>query len=78
MIIYHSTNLEGSYHHAEKLRKVIENYEFEKNNRISASFGVAQPISGITVSRLLHCADQALYRAKKEGRNRTVKCRYTQ
>ncbi len=73
MIIYRSTNLEGAYHHAEKLRKIIESSEFEGIGTISASFGVAQPAPNSSLSRLLQCADEALYNAKGEGRNRTVK-----
>jgi diguanylate cyclase (GGDEF)-like protein len=73
MIIYRSTNLEGAYHHAEKLRKVIESAEFEGNHKIRASFGVAQPTPNITLPQLLQCVDQALYTAKEEGRNRTIK-----
>jgi diguanylate cyclase (GGDEF)-like protein len=73
MIIYRSTSLEGAYHHAEKLRKVIEESEFEEISHIRASFGVAEPTPGITLPQLLQCVDQALYTAKKEGRNCTVK-----
>ncbi len=72
MIIYLNANLEGAFRHAEKLRNVIENARFEKNQNITASFGVAQPTQNMTLPRLLQCVDEALYTAKGEGRNRTV------
>ena len=40
--------------------------------RVTASIGVATYTSGETVAQLLEKADQALYRAKAEGRNRVV------
>lgn len=73
MIIYRNTNLDGAYHHAEKMRKVIEGALFEKNKNITASIGVTQPIPGMALQQLLRCADEALYTAKGEGRNRTVR-----
>jgi diguanylate cyclase (GGDEF)-like protein len=73
MIILPGTNLNGAYLHAEKLRRIIENSEFENIGKISASFGVAQPTPEMTPSQLLQCVDEALYTAKEEGRNRTVK-----
>jgi diguanylate cyclase (GGDEF)-like protein len=73
MIILPGTNLNGAYLHAEKLRKVIENCEFENINKITASFGVAQPTPDMTLAQLLQHADEALYTAKEEGRNRTEK-----
>lgn len=73
MIIHRSRNLDGAYYHAEKLRKIIENSEFEKVKNISASFGVAHPTPDTTLAQLLRWADEALYTAKAEGRNRTVK-----
>jgi diguanylate cyclase (GGDEF)-like protein len=73
MIIHRSRNLDGAYYHAEKLRKIIENSEFNKIKKITASFGVAQPTPDITLAQLLRWADEALYTAKAEGRNRAVK-----
>jgi diguanylate cyclase (GGDEF)-like protein len=40
--------------------------------RVTISAGVAGFAKGETVEQLLHRADQALYQAKKSGRNRTV------
>ncbi len=72
MIIYHNTNLDGAHCHAEKLRKVIEDFVFEKGANITASFGIAQPSPDITPQQLLRRVDAALYTAKGAGRNRTV------
>lgn len=68
------TSLEGALVLAEKFRKKIEEYVYENkehSKRITASVGVASygthhPSS---CSDLVTFADQALYRAKAEGRN---------
>lgn len=39
---------------------------------ITASFGIAEHRSGETLAAVLERADAALYRAKREGRNRTI------
>lgn len=72
MILYSNTNLEGAYHHAEKLRQVIAGTVFENIQGITASFGVVQAIPGITLARLLQNVDEALYAAKNRGRNCVV------
>lgn len=61
---------------AERLRKAIAELQFIASGQefnISASFGVAdRPGSNDSVENLLEHSDQALYEAKKSGRNRVV------
>lgn len=74
MIIYRNTEIHGAYLFAEKLRKAIEECVIDKvEERISASFGVAQTRQGLTLAELLKQVDAALYAAKSAGRNCTVK-----
>jgi diguanylate cyclase (GGDEF)-like protein len=57
---------------AEKIRNIVELHDFQVNSTITGSFGVTAylpPESGIT---FLQRADDALYRAKEQGRNRCV------
>ncbi|HEY8947669.1 MAG TPA: PleD family two-component system response regulator [Rhizomicrobium sp.] len=73
------TDVDFAYAIAERLRKSVETTPFEIG-RAPGSLNVTISI-GIAVShaeddnaeKLLHRADQALYRAKREGRNRVIK-----
>lgn len=67
----------GAQRVAERIRRGIEegSNQLELGGlKVSASIGVCAVTSttGITLDELLHCADQALYRAKSSGRNRVV------
>jgi diguanylate cyclase (GGDEF)-like protein len=73
MIICLDIDLNGAYSLAEKLRKLIEIYSLAHPYGISASFGVAEPRSNEELPQLLKRVDEALYTAKRMGRNRTVK-----
>lgn len=56
---------------AEKLRATIEQAAFSVVGKITCSFGVAEFSDGDTAATLVARADNALYRAKLHGRNRT-------
>jgi diguanylate cyclase (GGDEF)-like protein len=73
LIICPETTLEGAKSMAEKLRKVIREIEFPFDHQVSASFGVSKLINGQELKDLISLADKALYKAKKNGRNR-VEC----
>jgi diguanylate cyclase (GGDEF)-like protein len=61
---------------AEKICKFVSNYNFEGREtqplkKVTLSIGVASyPEDGTDGSSLIQCADQALYQAKKSGRDR--------
>jgi diguanylate cyclase (GGDEF)-like protein len=55
---------------AEKIRQSLAQLEFEQVGRITASFGVAMYETGESAAELIGRVDDALYRAKRNGRNR--------
>jgi diguanylate cyclase (GGDEF)-like protein/putative nucleotidyltransferase with HDIG domain len=68
------TDEHGAYVLAERLRLEIEQtFEPAGTGQLTASFGIASfPVHGQTGASLLKAADQALYAAKRLGRNRAV------
>jgi diguanylate cyclase (GGDEF)-like protein len=73
------TDLEGAHLLAERVRRSIEGLDVplvggEGSLRVTASFGVAAlPASAETKSDLIGAADAALYAAKHDGKNKTVR-----
>jgi diguanylate cyclase (GGDEF)-like protein/putative nucleotidyltransferase with HDIG domain len=68
-----NSNEHGAYMLAERIRGDIERAFAGKPTSLSASFGVATfPLHGQSAEALLRAADQALYAAKRLGRNRSV------
>jgi len=74
------TDLDGAYNFAERVRKLIEELELplldgEGVLKVTASFGAASLVSSPQSDKegLVAAADAALYRAKRSGKNRTVK-----
>ena len=63
------TNIAHSEAFAEKLRQIIEEYEFTHIPNITCSFGVIQYHKGDTSETIVKRCDNMLYSAKKSGRN---------
>jgi two-component system cell cycle response regulator len=75
-VILPQTNGTSAVVVAEKLREIIQSSKFDFSiefytDRITVSIGVANlPVHSITKDQLNAQADEALYRSKREGRNR--------
>jgi diguanylate cyclase (GGDEF)-like protein/PAS domain S-box-containing protein len=77
LLLLPGSSLAAAEKRAEELRKKIHNLtvEFQEQTlpTVSLSFGIAVfPQHGSTAAQLIHNADQALYRAKAEGRDRVA------
>ncbi|MDT8451666.1 MAG: GGDEF domain-containing protein [Gammaproteobacteria bacterium] len=70
MILMPNVSVENAHSVAEKLRTVIEKTEIETADNFTASFGVADLLLDDTAETFIKRADQALYKAKRSGRNR--------
>lgn len=58
---------------AERLRTLVQDHSFPRRRRLTVSLGIASyPADGMSQEELLKKADEALYLAKKQGRNRTA------
>jgi len=76
VLLLPETDKEGTIITAERVRRTIASYEFERRDvqprgYVSVSIGVACfPEDGTTKAALIEAADRALYRAKRRGRDR--------
>jgi two-component system cell cycle response regulator len=79
VVVMPDTDVEFAHTIAERLRKSVETNSIEISRvpnvlNITISIGIAvSQGEGDNAEKLLHRADQALYRAKREGRNRVVR-----
>jgi len=75
-LVLEGSGEQGGLQMAERIRQEIENMVLHSENvpvRVTLSLGLAvYPGHGTDKERLIRRADQALYRAKKQGRNRVV------
>ncbi|MDO3383556.1 GGDEF domain-containing protein [Gilvimarinus algae] len=71
VLVCRNTRINYAAHIAEKLRRLIAEHDFEEVGQVTASFGVAALSGKSSIEDLFQGADEALYRAKDKGRNRT-------
>jgi two-component system, cell cycle response regulator len=78
VVVMPDTDAQVAYQVAERLRRSVENCPFPisrppRELKITVSIGIASSSGGQDrADAMLHRADQALYRAKREGRNRVI------
>jgi diguanylate cyclase (GGDEF)-like protein len=74
--VANSTDSEGGYKLAEKIRRLVEEKLFEYGDikiKITAGFGVhCMKNVGIDLGTFIELADKNLYEAKRRGRNKTI------
>ena len=72
LIICPGTDIKGIEKIAEKLRSIIEAHNFPEIKRCTASFGATICRNDDTIAKIIKRTDEALYEAKKSGRNRVM------
>jgi len=81
LIICTGTPIDEASSVAERLRQLVESYQIKipdssdggQTIQINISIGAASLSAGVdSKEKLIQAADQALYRAKREGRNRVI------
>jgi diguanylate cyclase (GGDEF)-like protein len=71
-VIMPSVDMVQAYKAAQRIRKTIEKVHFE-DFFVTVSIGVSQTNQHIdTPEKLIHAADEALYKAKKKGKNQVI------
>ncbi|MDI6785785.1 MAG: GGDEF domain-containing protein, partial [bacterium] len=77
-VLLPGTNTTDALSIAEDIRKLFESIEFRPNNREGSqvcihktiSIGISELCHDVTSIEFLRMADQAMYRAKREGKNK--------
>lgn len=76
VMIMPETNIEGAIIPVQRLRRMVEEYDFEYNGvkaKVTVSMGLTMNYQEFSSpAEILKSADEALYQAKESGRNRVV------
>jgi len=72
LILLPANSIDEVYKEAENLRKIIEQYQFDIVKHLTCSFGLSLHEETADIHESVKKADDKLYEAKKNGRNRVV------
>jgi diguanylate cyclase (GGDEF)-like protein len=72
VVVLEGLDLDRAGHLAEQLRTLVQANELVPDQSVTISLGVAELRSDETENDWMHRADEALYRAKRAGRNATM------
>ena len=76
IMIMPETNIEGAIIPVQRLRRMVEDYNFDYNGvkaKVTVSIGLTMNYQNLSSSaEILKSADDALYKAKESGRNRVI------
>jgi len=72
LLLCPETDLEQARVLAERIGQAARGYDFSIDRHLTVSAGVAALVSGESSDGLLNRADEALYQAKRDGRDRVV------
>lgn len=79
VVLLPETALNGALAVAERIRMAIEHFSFTPlgcQHTVTISIGISEfPLHGMKAEELVKCADEALYEAKANGRNRVCTAR---
>jgi diguanylate cyclase (GGDEF)-like protein len=64
------TNIRGAWQTCEKIRSRILAAPMLPDRQLTISYGIVEYEPGFSIDELIACADLALYRARRNGRNR--------
>jgi diguanylate cyclase (GGDEF)-like protein len=74
LILLPDMTMDEAYAVSEYMRKEMEGAVSPTGAAVTFSSGIAEyPVTGSSITELLQCADKALYLAKQDGRNRSIK-----
>lgn len=70
LVVCPQTQANEAHGIADRLRQFIEHREWPEGMRVTSSFGISEWMAGEDITASIKRADEAMYRAKQEGRNR--------